>query len=369
VVDDADVPVVDEGQDAGSGVAAADADVVQAAVVADGDDAGVVDAVAADAVVGGGAEPGGAGFGAGGPGGGGGGAGQGAVWPLVVVVAGEPVELGLQAGDGGGGGLAGEPFLQGLVVALDLAAGLGVVGAGVPEADVQGGEFGLERDFAAAAGFAGEDCAVAGSMLAGSPCWLAAWRKTVTTPAALKVRRAAEAVSSREWSSMTLRISASVPSASCQWVMSSCQRSLGWSAWKRTQELRGRLRGCGVTNPRLVKIRQIVETAGEVPCRPARWAAIVAAPASRPWLVRLLRSPTISSSIRGPIWRGHECGRRGPGFQARLALGLVAGGQRLHPAAGHPQFAGYLALAASFHHHSGDNKPGQRHRTPPRRLV
>jgi hypothetical protein len=50
-----------------------------------------------------------------------------------VVVAGEPVELGLQRGQVEGWGLAGEPFLEGLVVALDLAAGLRVVGAGVPE--------------------------------------------------------------------------------------------------------------------------------------------------------------------------------------------------------------------------------------------
>ena len=41
-------------------MAAADADVVEAAVVADGDDAAVVDAVVADAVVGGGGQAGGA---------------------------------------------------------------------------------------------------------------------------------------------------------------------------------------------------------------------------------------------------------------------------------------------------------------------
>ena len=51
-VDDADVQVLDEHDDVGPGVGPADTDVVQAAVVAQGDDAGVVDAVAADAVVG-----------------------------------------------------------------------------------------------------------------------------------------------------------------------------------------------------------------------------------------------------------------------------------------------------------------------------
>src|SRR5687767_4856914 len=46
-VDDADVEVVDEHQDWRAGVGAADADVVEAAVVAEGDAAGGVDAVVA----------------------------------------------------------------------------------------------------------------------------------------------------------------------------------------------------------------------------------------------------------------------------------------------------------------------------------
>jgi hypothetical protein len=52
-VDHADVAVLDEEQDVGSGVGSADADVVQPAVVAQGDHAGVVDAVVADPLVGG----------------------------------------------------------------------------------------------------------------------------------------------------------------------------------------------------------------------------------------------------------------------------------------------------------------------------
>ena len=51
-VDDADVEVVDEEHDVGSGVVFADSDVVEAAVVAQGDRAGSVDFVVADAVVG-----------------------------------------------------------------------------------------------------------------------------------------------------------------------------------------------------------------------------------------------------------------------------------------------------------------------------
>ena len=51
-VDDFDVEVVDQDQDAGSVVDAADADVVQASVGAQGDRSGLVDAVGADSVVG-----------------------------------------------------------------------------------------------------------------------------------------------------------------------------------------------------------------------------------------------------------------------------------------------------------------------------
>ena len=51
-VEDADVEVVDEEDDGGAGVAAADADVVQATGVAQGDDTGGVDVVVANAVVG-----------------------------------------------------------------------------------------------------------------------------------------------------------------------------------------------------------------------------------------------------------------------------------------------------------------------------
>ena len=51
-VEDGDVEVVDQEQDAGSGVGPADADGVEAAAVAQGDLAAGVDAVGADAVVG-----------------------------------------------------------------------------------------------------------------------------------------------------------------------------------------------------------------------------------------------------------------------------------------------------------------------------
>ncbi len=51
-MDDADVQVLDEQQDVGSGEGSADADVVQSAVDAQRDAAGLVDLVVADPVVG-----------------------------------------------------------------------------------------------------------------------------------------------------------------------------------------------------------------------------------------------------------------------------------------------------------------------------
>ena len=102
-VDDSHVEVGDEHHDSGSGVFVAEADVVEAAVVAEGDASGLVDAVVADPVVGVAAAVGGGGFGAGGVGDGGGGPlGEGAVRSLGVVDADEAVEEGLELGDGGG---------------------------------------------------------------------------------------------------------------------------------------------------------------------------------------------------------------------------------------------------------------------------
>jgi hypothetical protein len=132
-VDDADVEVLDEHDDVGSGVGSADADGVEPALVAQGDLAGLVDAVAADAVVGVGVAVAGAGLG---PAGvdrcGGGSVLEGTVWPPVVVLGAETVQPGLQFGDRGGlVGLAAEPLLEGLLELLRLAAGGGVVGPGV----------------------------------------------------------------------------------------------------------------------------------------------------------------------------------------------------------------------------------------------
>jgi hypothetical protein len=219
-----------------AGVGTTYADVVQPAVVAQGDDSGGVDFVGANAVV-----PWrclcrcwlcGDGFGAGGVGGGWGFAANGPVGSGVVVVVGEGVELGLQLGDRGRRVLAGQPAFEGLVEAFDLAAGLRVVGPGAGVGDAQAGDFGFQGA-AATAGAAVKMAPLSVSRVAGRPCWSAAWAKAATTSAALNAVRVVEAIAKREWSSMMLQISTPVLSASCQWVVSACQRWFGNSAANR----------------------------------------------------------------------------------------------------------------------------------------
>src|SRR6266508_4134772 len=60
---------------------------------------------------------------------------------------------------------------------------------------------------------------------AGNPQAEAALWKLATTSAALNTLRASEAARNWEWSSITFRISTSVPPESFQWVMSACHRS------------------------------------------------------------------------------------------------------------------------------------------------
>jgi len=113
-VDDADVEVLGQDEDAGSGVGSADADGVEPALVAQGDLAAVVDPVASDPVVSvvlavawGGLGSAGVGGGRGGP------VRQGAVWPAMVVLLDKDVEQYLELGDGGRlVGLAAEPLLH-----------------------------------------------------------------------------------------------------------------------------------------------------------------------------------------------------------------------------------------------------------------
>jgi hypothetical protein len=142
--DDSDVESGDEDEDLFLVVVSSYADVVEASVVAEGDGSGLIDSVLADSdVVGGDGLVLGSCFLAGlvcvvegGV--------FGAVGSGVVVVVGEPVDLGLELSDGFWGWLAGEMFFEGLVESFDFPAGLGVVGAGVFGFDAEGEECGFE---------------------------------------------------------------------------------------------------------------------------------------------------------------------------------------------------------------------------------
>ncbi len=105
--DDADVQVVNQEGDPGAGMGGAEPDVVESAVVAQGDGAAGIDGVVADPVVGGDLDTGGDGFGSGRVCLGRGAPCQRPVGPDGVVVAGEPVQLALQRSDRGRSGLGG----------------------------------------------------------------------------------------------------------------------------------------------------------------------------------------------------------------------------------------------------------------------
>ena len=112
VVDDADVEVVDEQGDGGAGEVGAEAEVMQAGVVAEADGSPAVDLVVPDSVVGGDDRSGRDGFGSGCVGLGGGAAVQRPVGSDLVVVGLEAVELVLQHGQGGGRWLRRQPFAE-----------------------------------------------------------------------------------------------------------------------------------------------------------------------------------------------------------------------------------------------------------------
>ena len=128
---DADLSAGHEDQDGFVAVSGSDADVSEAAAIAQGDGAGLVDTVMTDPVLDGsglssgpGLDPRRKGLPRGAPI-------KGTVGTGVVVVATEGIELSLEVRQGARRSLAREDALERLVEALDLAAGLGMVGGGV----------------------------------------------------------------------------------------------------------------------------------------------------------------------------------------------------------------------------------------------
>ena len=132
---------MDQNADGDAVVLVAQADVVQASAVAQGDPA-AGDLVVANAPVP--VAAGGRSLRAGGVDLGRGAFSQGSVRPGVVVGGGERVELGLQCAQGTGRWLGAQPLLHGLLEALDLALGLGVVGASVLLVDAEDDQLTLE---------------------------------------------------------------------------------------------------------------------------------------------------------------------------------------------------------------------------------
>jgi hypothetical protein len=151
----------------------AETDVVEAAVDAQGDASGLVDAVGADAPVDIAAAVAGAGFGAGGVSGRGRDpSGQGAVRASAVVDVDEHVAQGLEFVDGGGlVGLGPQPVLERLLEPFDLAAGGRMVRTAVLLGDPEPAQFGLEAVAAAAAAGepGGEHHPVVGQRRGGRP--------------------------------------------------------------------------------------------------------------------------------------------------------------------------------------------------------
>jgi hypothetical protein len=156
-----------------------------------------------------------------------------------------------------------------------IGPGVDVVAADLAEGDLQGAA-------PAAPWCGGEDGAAVGEHRGRGARAGEGARKVSIASGPVMVGRARLARARREWSSNRLRISASVPSARCQWVVSACQSSLGWAAVSLFQADRGRLWGWGTMKPRRARMRQIVDRAGTFVTSGsrARCSAMVAAPAS-----------------------------------------------------------------------------------------
>jgi transposase len=99
---------------------------------------------------------------------GGSGAVEGSVGPVVVVVADVVVELSLELAVVGREWLGAQPPFEGLVEAFDLAAGLGMSGAGTDVADPERAQVAFERGFAAGLEPAGKAGAVVAHDMRGS---------------------------------------------------------------------------------------------------------------------------------------------------------------------------------------------------------
>ncbi len=159
--------------------------------------------------------------------------------------------------------LGGEPFLEGLVEAFDFAAGLGVVGPGVVEADAAVRRSGdLEGDAAVAAVWPVKMAPLSVSTRPGMPQCGEGRRKVSTTSGPVLTRSGVAGdgqpgVVVDDVEDLDVGAVGEVPVGDV-----GLPAFVGQVGFEAVQDDRGRLCGCGVTNPRRVRIRQIVETAG-----------------------------------------------------------------------------------------------------------
>ena len=101
----------------------------------------------------------------------------------------------------------GQELLHGLVEALHLAAGLGMVGPGVLRLDAQGEQLLFGRPGHLMVALVLKMSPLSVSNEAGYPQVSAAWWRTRTTSVAFTTAIALEATQSLEWSSIMLRTS------------------------------------------------------------------------------------------------------------------------------------------------------------------
>ena len=139
---------------------------------------------------------------------------------------------------------------------------------------------------------------------------------------------------------MMLSTSTLVPSASDQWVVSACQRSLGSPAQNRTYEHLGRLCGWGTIKPRRFSTLQIEETDGTTALR-RRWRSCkVVLDGVGPGVEAVFGQGLAQRHdlVLDGLWYlvGRRLGPPGVGHEGGLTELPVPGQQLVEPGPGHP---------------------------------
>lgn len=178
----------------------------------------------------------------------------------------ESVDLLLQLLEGVGEGLLVEVAEQGLVEPLVLALRRRLVRLTRDRLDTEGADIGDELAEDTASG--GIQCgAVVGQQPLRDPSALIPLRTTVIAASEVSAHAAWDAIASREWSSMSWKITHLRPLVRTYSVASSCQHAFGAGYPNRRYEERGFFRGSFFATPASRKIRDsdAVEGTGSMP--------------------------------------------------------------------------------------------------------